>query len=159
MDFRVSTIASAAVDPPPDVVMSLHACDTATDEAIARGVGWKSRVILAAPCCQHELHHALESAAFAGLLGHGLLRERLADILTDALRALALAVCGYRVATCQFVSPEATGKNLLLRAVLVRAPGDPDAVRDYLALRDFWNVTPAIERMLGENFRGLLSPC
>ena len=158
MEFRVSTIADAAVEPPPHVVMSLHACDTATDEALARGVAWKARVILAAPCCQQELHHAIESDAFAGLLRHGLLRERLADVLTDAFRALALSVMGYRVAACQFVEPEATAKNLLLRAVLARAPGDAQAVRDYIALKNFWKVEPAIERMLGESFRKLVMP-
>ena len=186
IDFRVATIAEFAPDAPVDVVLSLHACDTATDEAIARGIEWKARVILAAPCCQHELHgkigtlpilrggatdrearswsHAEKEGAslfFAGLLRHGLLRERLADLLTDTFRALALAVCGYRVATCQFVSPEHTPKNLLLRAILLprrsdakpgaHDPGDRQAVADDLALKRFWNVEPAIERLLGNS--------
>ncbi len=125
VEFRASAIADFAPETPPDVVLSLHACDTATDEALARGALWQSRVILAAPCCQHELHHALASDAFAPVLRHGLLRERLADILTDAFRALALRVMGYRVTVCEFVTPEHTSKNLMLRAVRAREPGLP----------------------------------
>ena len=154
--FQTSTIAELKPETPPDVVLSLHACDTATDEALARGIEWKARVILAAPCCQHELHHAIAGGVFAPVLRHGLLRERLADVLTDAFRALALRVMGYRVAVCEFVSAEHTSKNLMLRAVLAHKPGDKPAAAEYLALKRFWSVEPAIERLLGEPFARLL---
>ncbi|MHC4592761.1 MAG: class I SAM-dependent methyltransferase, partial [Planctomycetota bacterium] len=89
-EFRVSSIGEYAPEATPDVVLSLHACDTATDEAIAQGILWGSRVILAAPCCQHELHGQLKVPELQPLLRHGILNERLADLVTDAFRALAL---------------------------------------------------------------------
>jgi SAM-dependent methyltransferase len=153
IDFRRSSIAEYAPSAPPDIVLSLHACDTATDEAIAKGVLWGSRFLFAAPCCQHELHKQLRSEAFAAVLRHGVLRERLADILTDALRAAALRVMGYRTDVIEFVSPEATSKNVMIRAEKAGKPGDAAALREYLALKEHWKVEPAIERMLGEGMR------
>ena len=158
IDFIRSSIADFAPTEPPHLVLSLHACDTATDAALARGVLWGSRILLAAPCCQHELHKQLRSDAFRAVLRHGVLRERLADVLTDALRAAALRVMGYRADVIEFVSPEATSKNLMIRAERRSAPGDAAAVAEYLALRDAWHVAPAIERLLGERFTALLAP-
>ena len=140
---------------PPDLVLSLHACDTATDEAIAKGILSNSRAIVAAPCCQHELHHKIQSPHFSAVLHHGILRERLADILTDTFRALVLRIMGYRTQVVEFVSPDATPKNLLIRAEKKQRPGDPDAMREYLELKKFWSVEPAIEGMLGKEFRGM----
>jgi SAM-dependent methyltransferase len=109
----------------PRVVLSLHACDTATDEALARGVALGASVILAAPCCQHELHDKLDARDLAPILRHGILRERLADLATDALRASILRAHGYKAEVVEFVDPEATAKNVLIRAVSVRGPRDP----------------------------------
>ena len=114
-------------------------------------------MILAAPCCQHELHHQLDAELFRPLLRHGILRERLADLLTDTFRALALRIMGYRTAVVEFVSPEHTAKNLLIRAEAGPKPGHAQFIRQYLALRDFWRVRPAIEALLGEEFTRLLS--
>ncbi len=135
----------------PDMVISLHACDTATDEALARGVEWGSRYIVSAPCCQHELQKAIgpqTDAAFAGVLRHGILRERLCDILTDSFRAMILRVLGYRTQVVEFVSPDATARNILLRAEYGVKPGQGGAVSDYLNLRDWWRVTPWLETRL-----------
>lgn len=156
LEFSAGAIADYQPPGPVEVVLSLHACDTATDEAIARGVRWASRVILAAPCCQHELHHQLAAEAFRPLLRHGILRERLADLLTDTFRALALRIMGYRTAVVEFVSPEHTAKNLLIRAEAGLKPGQGEFVREYVALRDFWRVRPTIEQLLGEDFHRLL---
>jgi SAM-dependent methyltransferase len=150
IEFRVSRIAEFEPEEPPDVVLSLHACDTATDEAIAKGILWESRVILAAPCCQHELHDQLKSALWQPVLRHGILKERLADIVTDALRALVLRIVGYRTDVIQFVDPEHTAKNLLIRAEKGLKPGDTATIRQYRALKESWGVTPAIEAMLGD---------
>ncbi|HZU99890.1 MAG TPA: SAM-dependent methyltransferase [Planctomycetota bacterium] len=109
----------------PRVVLSLHACDTATDEALARGVALGASVILAAPCCQHELHDKLRTDDLSPILRHGILRERLADLATDALRASILRANGYRTDVVEFVDPEATAKNVLIRAVSVRGPLEP----------------------------------
>lgn len=135
----------------PDMVISLHACDTATDEALARGVEWGCRYIVSAPCCQHELQKVIgpqSDAAFAGVLRHGILRERLCDILTDSFRAMILRVLGYRTQVVEFVSPDATARNILLRAESGARGGQSGAVSDYLNLRDYWHVTPWLETRL-----------
>ena len=139
----------------PDMVLSLHACDTATDEALARGIEWKCRYLLCVPCCQHELHKTLkEGGPMQAVLRHGILRERLADLLTDTFRATILRVLGFRVNVMEFVSAEATARNLLLKAEFCVKPGQQAAVSDYLELRDFWKVTPWLEtrmaRLMGK---------
>nr|HQQ92126.1 SAM-dependent methyltransferase [Kiritimatiellia bacterium] len=147
----------AESEPPfeADMVLSLHACDTATDEALARGMEWKCRYLICAPCCQHELHKTLkEGGPMQAVLRHGILRERLADLLTDTFRAQLLRILGFRVQVVEFVSAEATARNILLRAEFCVKPGQQAAVSDYLELRDFWNVTPWLEtrmaRLMGK---------
>ena len=154
--FHVSTIAAFQPPAPVDVVLSLHACDTATDEAIAQGIRWGARAILAAPCCQHELHHKLQVPLFRPVTRHGILRERLADILTDAFRALALRIMGYRADVIEFISPEHTSKNLMVRAQRTGRPGHKPSVQEYVAMKEFWSVTPVIEDLLGEQIKPLL---
>lgn len=149
LSFHVSDIAAYVPAAAPDIVFSLHACDTATDEAIARAIRWGSRAIVAAPCCQHELHHQLSAGLFKPVLRHGILRERLADILTDAFRALMLRIAGYDVDVVEFVAPEYTPKNLVLRAVKGTDAGNAAAVREYEELKSFWNVKPSLESMAG----------
>ena len=143
-----------------DVVLSLHACDTATDAALARGIEWKATHLLSVPCCQHELHKSLKnSGPMAGVLRHGILRERLADLLTDTFRAQILRIMGYRVQVVEFVSSDATARNILLRAESALKRGMWAAVSEYLELRDFWRVTPWLETRLGEPFSRLLTIC
>jgi hypothetical protein len=133
----------------PDITLSLHACDTATDEALARGIEWKSRHLLCAPCCQHELHKTLKpSNEMRAVLRHGILRERLADLLTDTLRAQILRILGFRVNVIEFVAPEATARNLMLKAEFCVKPGQIEAVDEYLELRDYWKVTPWLEERM-----------
>ena len=135
----------------PDLLLSLHACDDATDAALARGVEWGAGTMLVAPCCQHDLQKALgDSGPMRGMLRHGILRERLGDLLTDAFRAQILRILGYRVRIVEFVSTEATARNLMLRAVSGAAPGQAAAVEEYRALRDFWRVTPRLETLLAD---------
>ena len=139
-----------------NMVVSLHACDTATDEALARGIEWKARYIVSAPCCQHELQKAVGKTGanaekmFAGLLRQGILRERLCDLLTDAFRALILRILGYRTQVVEFVSPDATARNILLRAEYGVKSGQPHPVAEYLELRDCWGVTPWLETRLAD---------
>jgi len=148
-----------------DLVVSLHACDTATDEALAKGVEWKARYILSAPCCQHELQKVLgtgggsegPSGTFAGLLRQSILRERLCDILTDAFRALILRVLGFKVQVIEFVSSEATARNILLKCEYGVKPGQPGPVGEYLALRDYWRVTPWLETRLDSRLEKILA--
>ena len=149
--------ADLGADFAPDMVISLHACDTATDEALARGVEWGCRYVVSAPCCQHELQKAVggrvssrADTAFAGVLRHGILRERLCDILTDAFRAMILRILGYRTQVVEFVSPDATARNILLRAEAGARSGQAGAVSDYLNLRDYWRVTPWLQTRLAD---------
>jgi len=134
----------------PDLVLALHACDTATDQALARAVGWNARWVLAAPCCHHDIAAQLKAGTAPSPYGevtrHAILRERFADVLTDSLRASLLRVRGYKVDVVEFVDSQHTPRNLLLRARLtgVRAPRD-----EYEALTSQWGVTPALEKLLG----------
>jgi len=101
-----------------DVVIALHACDTATDDAMALGIGANAKMILAAPCCQHELAPQISdaSAGLAGIIKYPLLKQRQADLVTDAARALLLEASGYKVKVIEFVSTEHTAKNILIAA-------------------------------------------
>ena len=154
-DFDLESVLPAGAESPgrarADMVVSLHACDTATDEALARGVEWRARYIVSAPCCQHELQKTIgpqSNDAFAGVLRHGILRERLCDILTDAFRAMILRILGFRTQVVEFVSSDATARNILLRAEFGAKPGQGGVVSEYLNLRDFWRVTPWLETRL-----------
>lgn len=148
-DFRACAIADAELPRAPDLVISLHACDTATDDALIAAVRSEATRILCVPCCQHELHHALVGGGpMRATLRHGILRERLADLLTDTFRAQVLRIRGYRARVMEFVSPEATGRNLLIRAERSLRPGLGEAIAEYRALRDFWGVEPYIGKAL-----------
>ena len=153
LTFEVGSIAALQPGVTPDVVLALHACDTATDDALARGIRWKSRLILSAPCCQHELQQQLSHVPvpppFRAVSRHGILGERLGDILTDASRAAILRIMGYRTDVIQFVSTEHTSKNLMIRAVKTSESGSVHSVEEYQALKEYWHVTPQLERLLG----------
>ena len=157
--FDIKNALPDVQKPRVDMVISLHACDTATDEAMAKGVEWGSRYIVSAPCCQHELQKAIgpqSDASFAGVLRHGILRERMCDILTDAFRAMILRILGFKTQVVEFVSPDATARNILLRAEYGAKPGQAGPVSDYLNLRDFWHVTPWLESRLASRLEPLL---
>ncbi|TYC06952.1 SAM-dependent methyltransferase [Micromonospora sp. WP24] len=150
--FVAGTIAEAVVDPAPDLVLALHACDTATDEALARAVRWDARWVLAAPCCHHDVAAQLRArpapTPYDLLTRQGILRERFADVLTDALRAGLLRLHGYRTEVVEFVDSRHTPRNLLIRAR--RSGGAPtdEQRRDYRELVDQWRVTPRLEALL-----------
>lgn len=157
--FNPSDVLAPGADERPeiDLVVSLHACDTATDEALAKGVEWKTRYILSAPCCQHELQKVLDDkGAFAGLMRQSILRERLCDILTDSFRAQILRILGFRTQVIEFVSSEATARNILLKCVWGVKPGQSGPVSEYLDLRDYWRVTPWLEKRLGDRLSKFL---
>ena len=130
-----------------DLVVSLHACDTATDEALAQAVRWDADAILAVPCCQKEAYRQIESSLLAPLLRHGLAKERFAALVTDTLRAQLLELAGYRTQLVEFVALEHTAKNVLIRAVRGRRAG-AEARRAYEELRDSLGLEPALERLL-----------
>jgi hypothetical protein len=155
LSFVAGTIASASVPFTPDVVLALHACDTATDEALARAVHWRSPVVLAAPCCHHDLQRQLRETqpppSYGLVMQHGILRERMADVLTDALRATLLRLMGYRVDVVEFVSSEHTSRNVAIRAVRTGAAADPGLVAQYRALTATWGLRPALAVRLSDD--------
>ncbi|MCS6864312.1 MAG: SAM-dependent methyltransferase [Gemmataceae bacterium] len=145
-------------DTPADIVFALHACDTATDDAIAHAVRSGAKLLLCVPCCHHHLHQALSRDVGEGvlrpLLRHGILLQRTADVVTDAFRALALRIMGYRTDVVEFVATEHTPRNVMIRAVRTTQPwSHPDALREYQHFKRFWQVTPYIETALGEEFQ------
>ncbi|MGH2498122.1 MAG: class I SAM-dependent methyltransferase [Ktedonobacteraceae bacterium] len=155
--FQKSAIIDYAPEMPPDIVLALHACDTATDEAILQGIRAESRLILAAPCCHHHLHEQLNAVApFAPVFQDGILKKRLADILTDTFRALILRIMGYKTDVVEFIAAEHTDKNLMIRAARHLPSGNPEYVREYLELKNYWGVTPYLEVLLGERFAQVL---
>jgi SAM-dependent methyltransferase len=148
LHFERGDIASYDAGDDVDLVVSLHACDTATDEALAQAVRWHADAILAAPCCQKEAYRQLESRLLAPLLRHGLAKERFASLVTDTLRAQLLELAGYRTQLVEFVPLEHTAKNVLIRAVK-GARASADVRRAYEDLRDSLGLDPALERLLG----------
>lgn len=159
--FVQGGIADASLDGvlsgPPDVVLALHACDTATDDALARAVTWEAPLVLAAPCCHHDvaaqLRRAPTPAPYSSLTRHGILRERFADTLTDALRASLLRRLGYRVEVIEFVESRHTPRNTLLRAVRTGAKPDPRAAAEYDELVRAWGIHPRLGELLAERLR------
>jgi hypothetical protein len=144
--FEVGDIALFQGEP-ADVVVSLHACDTATDAALERAVRWGAEVILAVPCCQHELYDQVRGDGLDPLLRHGILRERFAALATDAARAQLLDAVGYRAQVIEFVDLEHTAKNLLIRAVR-KGGADSEALRRYRPFKEQLGIDPALERAL-----------
>jgi SAM-dependent methyltransferase len=147
--FYTSPIIDYAPAEQPDIVLALHACDTATDEALALGVKYNAPVILSVPCCHKHLHDQLEARApFEPVMRHGILRARLADILTDSFRALLLRVMGYKTDVIEFISSEHTGRNLMIRAIKRADVGEAQFEQEYKALTTYWQVTPYLETLL-----------
>lgn len=153
LSFQVGDIGQFGGLEQADMVVTLHACDTATDAALAKAVGWDASVILSVPCCQHEAFRQIRSEPLAPLLDHGLLKERFAALATDAARASLLEAAGYRTQVLEFIDPEHTPKNLLIRAVRRRESGSAAEHRlrkweEYRRYRDSLSLDPALERML-----------
>jgi len=151
--FVVGSISEAQLEVEPEVVLALHACDTATDEALARAVGWGASLVLAAPCCHHDVAAQLRRtptpAPYAMLTRHGILRERFADTLTDAVRASLMRIHGYRVDVMQFVESKHTPRNTLLRAVRTGGPVKGGGVRnEYDDLVAAWGIQPRLATLL-----------
>jgi SAM-dependent methyltransferase len=128
LEFRVGEIGNEPLEGTVDLAVSLHACDTATDDALARAVAWQAAVIFAVPCCQHELAPKIQMQDLSPLEKQGILHAQFASLATDALRAQALEACGYKTQVLEFIELEHTAKNLLIRAVRrAESPGYDDA--------------------------------
>lgn len=162
LKFEATKIIDYTPPSNPDIVLSLHACDTATDEALFKAITWESKMVFASPCCHHNIQMQLEKEKnllkdYAPLLRHGALSERLGDVLTDSFRALILRITGYQTDVIEFVDSENTHRNLIIRAIKYLQPGDKKTVEEYKKLKDIWHVTPHLEKLLGENLTKYLS--
>ncbi len=133
-----------------DMVVTLHACDTATDFALINAVSWNTKVILSVPCCQHELFKQIKNDIHDPMLKYGILKDRLTEYLTDGLRGLKLESKGYDVAMIEFTSLKHTARNIMIKAVKARSEDSAPtkkALKEYEALCDFYSVHPTIDKL------------
>ena len=128
-----------------DMVVTLHACDTATDHALAKAVGWGAQVILSVPCCQHELNRQIDSDVLAPVLKYGILKDRMSALITDGIRANLLEEMGYETQLLEFIDMEHTPKNILIRAVKTGRKKDK---KDRQDMMEALHVRPTLERLL-----------
>lgn len=145
--FQQGDIQHFKWDKRPDIVVSLHACDTATDEAIAKAIEWDAKVIMAVPCCQHEAYTQIGQSGQNIILKHGILKERLAALSTDAIRATLMELVGYQTIVMEFIDLEHTPKNLMIRGVKGKR-GDQAQFDDYKAFTAYWQLKPRLEVLL-----------
>ena len=157
LEFHSSAIVDyTPSDAAPDVVLSLHACDTAPDEAIVQGMRWGAALILAVPCCHHDLQAQAASTEGAAeglrpLWRHGILREQALDLATDALRARLLRLAGYRTDVIEFIDAEDTLRNQMIRAARAAGTAPAALVGEYRSLTRLLGVTPHLERLLAQD--------
>jgi SAM-dependent methyltransferase len=155
IDFVTGAISQWQPKPgaEPDLVIALHACDTATDDAIAQAIAWRSTHLLVAPCCQHDLQRQIDRLhvprGFESLVRHGIVRERLGDLLTDTFRADVLAALGWRTDVIEFVDNQHTAKNVMIRASQT-GELDESARTRALQLAAEWSVQPALIHLLAD---------
>ena len=131
-----------------DMVVTLHACDTATDFALDKAVGWNAKVILSVPCCQHEVNGQMKNDLLAPLLKYGLIKERMAALITDAMRAEYLENQGYDTQILEFIDMEHTPKNILIRAVKTgKKKNNQESIK---ACEEFFHIKPTLGKLLDE---------
>ena len=149
IEFRAEEIADTTLRQ-ADVAIALHACDTATDDAIAWAVKADAKLMMIAPCCHHDIQSQLSETPepWSLITRYGIMRERLADLLTDSLRMQILKIRGYRVEAIEFIGGEHTPRNLMIRAVKTGATVDPIEVTRYEEMIAAWKVKPALARLL-----------
>lgn len=121
-----------------DMVVTLHACDNATDAALVKAIKWNTDIILSVPCCQHEFFDIIDNENLEPMLKHGLIKERMSSLVTDSLRSLFLETKGYRVQLVEFVDMEHTPKNILIRAS--KAEVREEAIKEYESFKRFWKL-------------------
>lgn len=153
LEFRCGDINDFEYQGNVDLVVALHACDTATDAALEKAVRWQSKAILAVPCCQHELFSQIQQEALKPLLKHGILKERFSALATDAARAQLLEVLGYQTQILEFIEVEHTPKNLLIRAVKRSQPYQKEAAwQAYVEYKNSLHITPSLEKRFHFDF-------
>jgi len=151
IEFRAEEISDTPITS-ADIAIALHACDTATDDAIAWGVQHNVGLLLIAPCCHHDLQVQMQEIPepWPMLTRHGIMRERLGDLLTDSFRTQILKLLGYRVDAIEFVGGEHTPRNLMIRATKTGAKPEPNEIARYKEMLAQWKVEPALAQRLGK---------
>lgn len=134
-----------------DFVITLHACNNATDDAIIQAMKWNAQIIMCVPCCQHEFFEQMTNSVMPGVLKHGIHKEKVATIVTDSVRGNILEIMGYDVKIMEFIDMEHTPKNILIKGVKIKKESEErrkKAVEEYKKLKSFWGINPYIEREL-----------
>lgn len=149
LSFKLGDIKGYSEFEEVDVVITLHACNTATDDAIVKAVKWNAKLIMTVPCCQQELFKQIDSDVMSPLMKHGTVKERIASLVTDSIRGSLLEALGYEVDIFEFIETEHTPKNLVIRGGN-RGRVSKKALEEYKAFRDYWNLTPYLEKALGD---------
>ena len=147
--FEIGDISTYNCPYDVDMVMTLHACDTATDYALYNAIKWNTKVILSIPCCQHELNKQIKNEDFSSIFKYGIIQERTSSLFTDALRANILELQGYRTQILEFIDIEHTPKNLLIRAIKTGSPK-----KDWTKVDNFvekFSIDPTLYRLLRGN--------
>ena len=152
LHFECGDVSNFTPPDMPDLVVSLHACDVATDYVLAGAIKNRAKVILSTPCCQHEIQNQLKCNALSLITEYSLLKQKLAVAATDALRAKMLEIHGYKVTVCELIDPEETPKNVLIRAVKRERPIQGITVKklidEYNSTCDFLGIKPTLSRLL-----------
>lgn len=132
-----------------DMVVTLHACDIATDAALVKAIDWNAKAILSVPCCQHELYSKIDNEILEPMLKHGIIKERMSSLITDSLRGNILEIMDYDVQLVEFIDMEHTHKNILIRAIKGNSLNKSESKEKYLELKNFWKLEDLfIEREL-----------
>ncbi|ACQ69433.1 conserved hypothetical protein [Exiguobacterium sp. AT1b] len=150
LEFLVGDINEYEGETAVDMVVTLHACDVATDMALARAVRWGAKVILSVPCCQKELNRQIQAPNLDVMLQHGLIKERFASLATDSIRAELLGLVGYDAQLLEFIDLEHTPKNIMIRAYLTNRQATAETKARYLAFKQMLGADPFLERELSD---------
>ncbi|WP_319201179.1 SAM-dependent methyltransferase [uncultured Ilyobacter sp.] len=147
LNFKIGDIKGFEDYNDIDIVITLHACDTATDDALIKAVNWNTKLLLLVPCCQHELFRQVSNETMSPILKHGILKERLSSMITDSIRGNILEILGYSVEIFEFIDTEHTPKNIVIRAINKNSPSKR-AKSEYYKFKKMWNIDPYLEKSL-----------